>query len=110
MIEALYGVEFVSNMNNGGYGVAVLETGRILGGDSSFVFIGDYEVKNGIVHANIKCTNDRETLESIFGDLKEFNLQLEGALNEKEFILQGNMLENPDMKIAVKLTRRVELP
>ena len=110
MIEALYGVEFVSNMNNGGYGVAVLETGRILGGDSSFVFVGDYEVKNGIVHANIKCTNDRETLESIFGDLKEFNLHLEGAPNEKEFILQGNMLENPDMKIAVKLTRRAELP
>lgn len=110
MIEALYGVEFVSNMNNGGYGVAVLETGRILGGDSSFVFVGDYEVKNGIVHANVKCTNDRGMLESIFGDLKEFNLQLEGTPNEKEFILQGHMLENPDMKIGVKLSRRAELP
>lgn len=110
MIEALYGVEFASNMNDGGYGVAVLETGRILGGDSSFVFIGDYEVKNGIIHANVKCTNDRKILQSIFGDLKEFNLKLEGTPNEKEFILQGYMLENPDMKIGVKLTRRAELP
>jgi len=110
MIEALYGVEFVSNNNNGGYGVVVLETGRILGGDSSFVFVGDYEVENGTVRANVKCTNDREMLESIFGNLKEFNLQLEGALNEKEFILQGHMLENPEMKIGVKLTRRAELP
>ena len=110
MIEALYGVEFVSNMNNGGYGVAVLETGRILGGDSSFVFVGDYEVKNGTLHANVKCTNDREMLESIFGDLKEFNLQLEGTPNEKEIILKGHMLENPDMQIGVKLTRRAELP
>jgi len=56
MIEALYGVEFVSNMDNGGYGVAVLETGRIFGGDSSFVFVGKYEVKNRILHANVKCT------------------------------------------------------
>ena len=110
MIEALYGVEFVSNMNNGGYGVAVLETGRILGGDSSFVFVGKYEVKNGIAHANVKCTNDREMLQSIFGDLKEFNLQLEGTPNESEFILQGHMLENPEMKVGVKLTRRAELP
>ncbi len=38
MLEALYGVEFTSNMNYGGYGVVVLETGRILGGDSSFVY------------------------------------------------------------------------
>lgn len=110
MIEALYGVEFASNMNNGGYGVAVLETGRILGGDSSFVFVGDYEVKNGEVHANVKCTNDREMLESIFGNIKEFNLKLKGTPNAKEFILQGHMLENPEMKIGVKLTRRAELP
>ena len=110
MIEALYGIEFVSNNNTGGYGVVVLETGRILGGDSSFVFVGSYEVKNETVHANVKCTNDRETLESIFGDVKEFNLQLEGAPNDKEFILRGHMLENPSMEIAIKLTRRAELP
>ncbi|MDT8383632.1 MAG: GrlR family regulatory protein [Gammaproteobacteria bacterium] len=110
MIEALYGVEFVSSLNNGGYGVVVLETGRVLGGDSSFVFVGGYEVKNGKVHAKVKCTNDRGTLQSIFGSLKEFNLLLEGIPHENEFILQGLMLENPDMKISIKLTRRAELP
>jgi hypothetical protein len=62
------------------------------------------------MHASVKCTNDREMLESIFGNLKEFNLQLEGALNDKEFIIRGHMLENPEMNIAVKLTRRAELP
>lgn len=110
MIEALYGVEFVSNMNDGGYGVVVLETGRVLGGDSSFVFIGDYEVKDGIVYAKVKCTNDRNMLQSIFGDIKEFNLNLEGKHAHNEFILQGHMIENPAMKIGVKLTRRAELP
>lgn len=111
-IEALYGVEFISNLpvNNIGYGVAVLETGRILGGDSSFVFIGNYEVKDGIVYANVKCTNDRNLLQSIFGNLKEFNLKLEGSLEKSEFILQGHLVENPSMQIGVKLTRRAELP
>lgn len=110
MIEALYGLEFVSNMNIGGYGVAVLETGRILGGDSSFVYVGDYEVRNGTAYANVKCTNDRGLLPSIFGNIKEFNLLLEGTPNETEFILQGHMVENSAMKIGIKLTRRAELP
>ena len=110
MIEALYGIKFVSNTNDGGYGVVVLETGRILGGDSSFVFVGNYEVKNNIVYADVKCTNDRKLLQSIFGDIDEFNLHLEGSPAHDEFILQGYMIENPSMKIDVKLTRRAELP
>ena len=35
MLEALWSVEFVSNVNDSGAGVVVLETGRILGGDSA---------------------------------------------------------------------------
>ncbi len=110
MIEALYGVEFVSNMNSAGYGVVVFETGRILGGDSSFVFIGNYEVKSNVLHAKVKCTNDRGVLPSIFGNIKEFNLELEGTPNRNEFILQGHMLEDQTKKISIKLTRRAELP
>lgn len=110
MLEAMYGVEFVSNRNDGGYGVVILETGRILGGDSSFVFVGNYIYENGVIKAEVKCTNDRNLLQSIFGDIKEFNLRLEGKPEYKGFILNGYMIENPTMKIAVKLTRRAELP
>jgi hypothetical protein len=110
MIEALYGIEFVSNVGNGGHGVVVLETGRILGGDSSFVFVGDYNTNNGKIIANVKCTNDRKTLQSIFGDIDEFNLYLEGTTNHNEFIINGYMVENPSMEIGIKLTRRAELP
>lgn len=75
MLEAMWGVEFGSNQD-GGYGVVILETGRILGGDSSFTYIGSYETVGGNVTAKIKCTNNRNTLVSIFGNLKEFNLVL----------------------------------
>jgi len=110
MIEALYGVEFESNMNDAGYGVVVLETERILGGDSSFVFVGNYKLENGIIKAEVKCTNDRKILQSIFGDIDEFTLSLSGKPQRNEFILQGYMIENPAMKIGIKLTRRAELP
>ena len=110
MLEAMYGLEFVSNSNDGGYGVVVLETGRVFGGDSSFVYIGSYKVENGVLKAEVKCTNDRELMRSIFGDIKEFNLRLEGKPHRDEFILQGHMIENPSMRIGVKFTRRAELP
>lgn len=113
MIEAMYGLTFVSNTdnnNNGGFGVVVLETGRVLGGDSSFVYVGSYEVENGIIKADVKCTNDRGLLDSIFGNLKEFNLHLEGKIDKKEFIANGYMIEKPEQKIVVQFTRRAELP
>jgi len=112
MLEALYGIEFISNNNNGGYGVVVLETERIFGGDSSFVFIGSYQTQNGELTANVKCTNDRKILQSIFGDIDEFNLKLTGKPdgNYQEFILHGYVVENPNMEISIKLKRRAELP
>jgi hypothetical protein len=94
----------------GGYGVAILETGRVLGGDTSFVYVGNYEVKNGVVYAKVKCTNDRGVLDSVFGNIKEFNLELQGAPQRDEFMLQGHMVENPNLSIGIKFTRRAELP
>ncbi len=110
MLEAMYGIEFESNLNIAGYGVVILETGRILGGDSSFAYVGNYEVKNENIHVTVKCTNDRESLQSIFGDIKEFNLVLDGKPEHDGFVLQGHMVEKPEMQIALKLTRRAELP
>ena len=66
MIEALYGVEFWSNQSSMGYGVAVLETGRIFGGDTSFTYLGSYEIQNGVLSATVRCNNDRMVLPSVF--------------------------------------------
>jgi hypothetical protein len=110
MLEAMWGLEFVSNANSAGYGVVILETGRMFGGDSSFVYVGSYKMENDILKVKVKCTNDRELLPSIFGNIKEFNLLLEGKPERAGFILQGHMIEKPQMKIGVKLTRRAELP
>lgn len=110
MVEALWGVEFVSNNDDGGYSVAVFETGRVLGGDSSFVWVGSYHVEGGLLRVEIKCTNDRKIIESVFGDVDEFNLNLEGKPARHEFVLEGYALEYPSKRIAVRFTRRAELP
>lgn len=114
MIEAMYGVEFHSNVGDFGFGVVVLETGRVLGGDSSCVYVGSYHAENGTLKAHVEVTNDRKTLASIFGDIDRFHLncsaKIEGDGFPREFVMHGEMVENPAMKIAVKFTRRAELP
>lgn len=42
MIEALWSVEFMSNLQGAGAGVAVFETGRVLGGDAGYTYVGKY--------------------------------------------------------------------
>jgi len=110
MLEAMWSLEFISSQQRGGYGIAVLETGRIFGGDSSCIYIGSYEVKNDIVHALVKVTNDRGILQTIFGDLKEFTLVLNGRADQDSFVLEGHMQEHPEQRMDVRLTRRAELP
>lgn len=110
MLEALWSVEFVSNVQGYGAGVAVFETGRILGGDASFYYVGNYKVENGTLIAEIKVVNYRGEPNSIFGPLKEFTLHVSGKPQSPEFEVAGNMAERPELHILIRLTRRAELP
>ncbi len=108
MIDALYGIEFISSMNVDSQGVVILEEGRILGGNSSFVYRGSYQYANGILEANLRIINDQKKLTSIliFGNEGEINLFLEGSvMNHHQF-----SLKDPDMSLEVRFIRRAELP
>ena len=112
MIEALWSVEFKSNMQSLGSGVVVIETGRVLGGDAGFLYVGNVKVVNEIVHVNIKVTRYSTVLglPSIFGNWNEFHIEATGPLNSTNILFQGHVVENPELKITVQATRRAELP
>lgn len=110
MIEALYGVEFYSRFG-GGYGVAVLETGRVLGGDSTAVYVGDYHLSGKTLNAKIRITNDRNAGTLVTG-LENYIAILNGTVDEKCSVikLKGHAEEDPSIIIEVLMTRRAELP
>ena len=114
MLEALWSVTFQSNVpiqNNAGGGVAVLETGRVLGGDAQFTYIGSYRSpRPELIEAEIECVSYREGGVSIFGPLKKFHLKLQGKPDRNRFLLRGVVVEQPQMQIAIELVRRAELP
>ncbi len=110
MIEALWSVEFASNVQMQGAGVAVFETGRILGGDAGYYYIGSYKIKDSHITADIRVVNYRGGPTSIFGPIPEFNLRVAGTVQTPMFEVEGQMIENPALRIRVRLTRRAELP
>lgn len=42
MLEALWSVEFQSSFGLQGNGVVVFETGRVFGGDSTMIYVGNF--------------------------------------------------------------------
>ena len=112
MLEALWTVEFGSNLGNFGAGVAIFETGRILGGDSSFTYEGSYCVNDGSISAEIEVKKHSETLnmQSVFGPLSQFHLKLVGPANPNRICLRGIVVENPSLQIVINGVRRAELP
>ncbi len=110
MIEALWSVEFTSNMGVLGAGVVVFETERVFGGDAQYFYVGNYKSINGQIVGSIKVTHFSGEVYSVFGNRKIFNLELTGIPEQESFEMRGSMNESPSDLITVRLTRRAELP
>jgi hypothetical protein len=111
MLEALWTIEFVSDSRSYGTGVIIFDTGRVWGGDASYYYIGTGRSdSNGILHAQIQVTHYNGPPSSIFGPLEKFTVRLEGKVEAPVMLLQGVLGENPERKIAIRCTRREELP
>lgn len=110
MLEALWSVEFVANTQIYGAGVVVLETGRAFGGDSQYYYVGDYNMHHDKAQVILKVKHYSGPAYSIFGTLKEFSVKLEGVPARDTFDMSGHLVENPTMKMRIRLTRRAELP
>ncbi len=111
MLEALWSVQFQSSLAFEGNGVVVLETGRILGGDSLMIYVGSYKVENGKLNAklNVKKYADAPGMSSVV-HLDEFNLELSGIPDDVRIVLSGHVVEDPARKISIVAVRRAELP
>lgn len=110
MVEALWSVEFISTQGDMGAGVIVLETRRIFGGDSRYFYVGSYEVKNQELEAEIEVTHYSGEPYSIFGPEKNFRIKITGEIGKDVMMGQGHRVDNPQLKLDVRLIRRAELP
>lgn len=110
MLEALWSVEFVSNAGIVGAGVAVFESGRVYGGDGQYYYVGTYEVKDSHVSARIAVNHYSGTPYSVFGMRESFAIVAAGDIGQRHMEVRGHLEDDKNMEIAIRLTRRAELP
>lgn len=111
MVEALWSVEFQSSFGMHGNGVAVFETGRVFGGDSTMIYVGSFRVENGTIHSeiNVKKYASAPGMSSVVG-LDNFNLVVTGKADAKDMNLSGYVVEDRARQITIHAVRRAELP
>ncbi len=123
-VEALWSIEFLAlawkpnpaeytheDMATEGAGVVVLETNRVLGGDTSYTYVGDYEVKNKRLTAQVRVRRYTTSIpQSVFGELDDFVVTLEGNVDDSQMSLSGRSPQAPGQWLIARLIRRAELP
>lgn len=117
-LEGLWVVKFTDPNNPGrsiNGGVVVVETQRILGGDSGYYYTG--EVSQGQTQGTWKCkltvVRHDKTVSSIFGDIDNINLQ--GLLTRKKINNSNDPLIHADLhgqghSVLAILKRVAKLP
>ena len=118
MIEGLWTVQFLTandptmEMNGG---VVVIETGRILGGDSGYFYVGNLHASgNGHWAAELTITRHDPNILSVFGDLNVFTVS--GAIEASGTDESGRetlfaSLDHPSgLNMTCQLAKVSELP
>jgi len=110
-LEALWTVEFVSDLEVAGAGVVVFETDRVFGGDAQYYYTGIYEVHpDGTVEGEVHVRHYAGAPYSVFGYRKNFSVKVSGKPQTPVMELEGTLIEDPPSRLRIRLTRRAELP
>jgi hypothetical protein len=108
MIDGLWTAEFGSSAGSFGGGSAVFRDGKILGGDATYYYVGDYTVKENSLFATLKISPFIEGAESVFKTVgRDIILKLEGTfVDQGQIIAKGQADGIRQFSFGVKLTKR----
>jgi hypothetical protein len=108
MVEGLWIVQYVGLQGSGG-GAIVLVNGKVLGGDTGYLYIGTYTVKDSILSARVKVSNFLPEIPNVLGIKGDFELDLRVPVSVP--VMQGGMslVGQPGAGIAVKMTKKADL-
>jgi hypothetical protein len=112
-LEALYVVQFgdvtATGLRNGG--VVILDSGRMLGGDSGYYYVGKYAIDGAAITAEIDVVKHDPLWINAFGDsARELKIRLTGAVTGKTIAGYIERVDKPEIRLPVKLTWTAPLP
>jgi hypothetical protein len=103
MQPAIFHVKFTSSLRDFGEGLAIFKDGKINGGDHGYLYIGSYEMTDAGVSGRINVKRWNPSVTSVFGNLAEFELNLNGSLaaDGSTFSASGTISQMPQMSISI---------
>jgi hypothetical protein len=107
-MEGFWTAEFGSSVGIFGGGVAFFQNPRIMGGDSSYFYMGEYTLTGDAFTAEIEVSPFIQGVPSVFGTAgQKFTLNLVGTVEGQDRIVaQGQRKDMPGVTFGVKLTKR----
>ncbi len=109
MIEGFWIVQY-EGMNGSGGGVALFIKGNVFGGDTGYIYTGTYETKGDLLTAHVAVKNFLPNIPSVLGVVGDFELNIDGKLTGDVINGNGRLVGGQAIGIALKLTKRAELP
>ena len=109
MVEGFWIVQY-EGMHGGGGGVAVFLRGRVLGGDTGYLYTGSYEVVGDSLRARVSVRNFLPEVRNVLGTVGNFELQLTGKIEGDVIRATGQLVDMEAVGIAVRLTKQEDLP
>lgn len=109
MFDGLWTVEFVSTRNMSGRGVLIINGSRILGGDAGYYYSGTCSITDNKIHATISVIKYDPNSISVFGDISNFELTIDGDIDEYRLDTVGKIVGNPQAQIKVVGTKKEDL-
>lgn len=103
--DGLYEV-FFHTVHGKGSGVIYATGGKLRGGNSAFIFSGNYQNKPDAisVHISSRRFNPDPAIPSLFG-LEGVTLSLTGHANGDTVVFEGAALQKPGLQFKAQLTR-----
>jgi hypothetical protein len=92
-----------------GGGVAIFRDGQVLGGDSAYRYQGTYELDGDQLRGTVQVTRFLQGVPSVFGNLPNFVLQLQGRVANGSAEARGQLVGNPQLQITIRLTKQMNL-
>jgi len=105
-VEGVYVAHFLSNADQYGEGIVVVDDGRIHGGDLDHVYIGKYALAENEFSATLDVSNHSGRFSSVLGPLAQYRLTLKGTVKKQQDITcHGTVEERPDLAIQINLRK-----
>lgn len=108
-MNGLWTAEFGTAAGGFGGGVAVFHDGRVLGGDATYFYVGEYKLEGRNFEATLRSSPFIEGAESIFKTVRQdLTIVIAGSLTDQDHAVGlGRAKGMENLSFAVKLTRRV---